>query len=95
MCIGTPVQVIENRGFMALCRGRNGDVEVNMMLIGPQEEGTWVVNFLGSAREVISEEDASQIDSALDALSAVMSGEEDIDVDAYFPDLAMETSSRS
>lgn len=94
MCIGTPVQVIENRGFTALCTGRNGEVEVNMMLIGPQEEGTWVLNFLGSAREVITEEDASQIDSALDALTAVMNGEDDIDVDAYFPNISLEAETK-
>ncbi|MES9934718.1 MAG: HypC/HybG/HupF family hydrogenase formation chaperone [Candidatus Sedimenticola sp. PURPLELP] len=87
MCIGAPVQVIESRGFMALCSGRNGEEEVNMMLIGPQPEGTWLLNFLGSAREVLSEEDAEKISSALDALSAVMSGDENVNVDAYFPDL--------
>ena len=87
MCIGIPMQVVEARGFFALCRGRNGEEEINMMLTGPQPVGTWVVNFLGSAREVISEEDARNVDSALDALSAIMSGEEDIDIDRYFPDL--------
>ncbi|MES9876522.1 MAG: HypC/HybG/HupF family hydrogenase formation chaperone [Candidatus Sedimenticola sp. 4PFRAG1] len=87
MCIGAPVQVIESRGFMALCSGRNGEEEVNMMLIGPQPEGTWLLNFLGSAREVLSEEDAEKISSALDALSAVMSGDENVNVDSYFPDL--------
>ncbi len=88
MCIGVPVKVIEDRGFMALCSGRNGEQEVNMMLTGPQPAGTWVLNFLGSAREVLSEDDAEKISSALDALSAVMSGDSDVDIDAYFPDLA-------
>ena len=88
MCIGAPVQVIESRGFTALCRGRNGDEEVNMMLIGPQPEGTWVLNFLGSAREILDEDDAIKINSALDALSAVMSGDDNVDIDRYFPDLA-------
>jgi len=88
MCIGVPVKVLEDRGFMALCSGRNGEQEINMMLTGPQSEGTWVLNFLGSAREVLSEDDATKINSALDALSAVMSGEEDVDIDSFFPDLA-------
>jgi hydrogenase expression/formation protein HypC len=87
MCIGVPVQIIENRDFTALCKGRNGEEEVNMMLTGPQPEGTWVLNFLGSAREVLSEDDAQKINSALDALAAVMSGDPDVDVDSYFPDL--------
>lgn len=90
MCIGTPVKVIENRDFMALCEGRNGVVEVNMMLVGPQEEGTWVISFLGSAREVISEEDAMNIDSALDGLQEIMNGAAEIDVDAYFPNIGLE-----
>ncbi len=72
---------------MARCRGRNGEEMVNMMLIGPQAKGTWVLNFLGSAREVLSAEDAASIDRALDGLSAVMQGEVDIDIQHYFPDL--------
>ena len=87
MCIGVPVKVIEDRDFVALCEGRNGQEEVNMMLTGPQPPGTWVLNFLGSAREVLTEEDAEKINSALDALAAVMNSDGDVNVDAYFPDL--------
>jgi len=87
MCIGVPVQVIEPGELMALCRGRNGEEQVNMMLIGAQPMGTWVLNFLGSAREVISAEDAQNIDKALDGLSAIMRGDSDLDVDHYFPGL--------
>lgn len=72
---------------MARCRGRNGEEIVNMMLLGEQPKGTWVLNFLGSAREILSEEDAQNINKALDGLSAIMQGETDIDVDHYFPDL--------
>jgi len=87
MCVGIPLQVIESYDFMALCNGRNGEQKINTMLIGQQPVGTWLLTFLGSAREVISEDDASKINKALDALSAIMSGEEDIDVDEYFPDM--------
>ncbi len=72
---------------MALCRGRNGEEHVNMMLIGAQPVGTWVLNFLGSAREILTERDAQNVNKALDGLSAIMAGEEDIDVDHYFPDI--------
>lgn len=58
------------------------------MLIGPQEAGVWVLNFLGSAREVMSAGDAAMMDKALDGLAAIMNGEEDVDMDKYFPDLA-------
>lgn len=92
MCIGIPVQVIESDGFIARCRGRNGEETVNLMLVGPQPEGTWLLNFLGSAREVLSEEDARNADKALDALSAVMAGEEGIDFDRYFPGLGQAQS---
>lgn len=87
MCIGVPVQIIEAGELVALCRGRNGDEQVNMMLTGYQPAGTWVLNFLGSAREVITEQDALNIDKALDALTAIMRGEDDIDIDSYFTGL--------
>jgi hydrogenase expression/formation protein HypC len=88
MCIGIPMQIIEQREFSALCRGRTGVQEINTLMTGPQPEGTWVLNFLGSARDVISAEDARRINDALDAMEALMRGEKAIDVDRYFPDLA-------
>ena len=88
MCIGVPVQIIESGEFVSLCRGLNGDEQVNMMLTGPQPEGTWVLNFLGSAREVLSEEDAGNINKALEGLNAIMMGKTDIDIDRYFPGLS-------
>lgn len=72
---------------MARCEGRNGIEDVNMMLTGPQPEGTWVLNFLGSAREVLSEDDALKIDKALDGLAALMNSDGPVDIDKYFPDL--------
>ena len=74
-------------GVHGLCRGRSGEIEVNTLLIGPQPAGTWVLNFLGAAREVISAEDAKRIQDALAAVEAIARGEA-VDVDAHFPDLA-------
>ena len=91
MCIGIPVQVVEDQGLLARCRGRNGEELVNMMLIGPQPVGTWVVNFLGSARDVVTAEEASLINSALDGLSAAMRGETDLE--QYFPAIPAASSS--
>lgn len=66
MCIGAPVQVVESNEYIARCRDRHGDeTEVNMMLIGPQPAGTWVVSFLGSARDVLTPEDAESINAAM------------------------------
>ncbi len=87
MCIGVPVQIVESGDLVALCRGRNGEERVNMMLIGAQPEGSWVLNFLGSARDVLSEQDALDINRALDGLYAIMTGETDVDIDSYFPGL--------
>ncbi len=87
MCVGIPALVLEAGDFVSRCRTRNGEEQINMMLTGPQPAGTWVLTFLGSAREVISEQDAQHIDKALDGLSAIMSGKDEIDVDRYFPGL--------
>jgi hydrogenase expression/formation protein HypC len=87
MCIGVPVQVIEAGEFSALCRGRNGDERVNMLLVGEQPVGTWLLSFLGWAREVISARDAGHINRALDGLGEIMGGAESIDVEHYFPGL--------
>jgi len=94
MCISIPLQVIESGDAIASCRGRNGEEQVNMLLVGAQPAGTWVLVFLGWAREVISAEDAKNINLALDGLSAVMQGEAEIDIDRYFPGLAATTEAK-
>jgi len=85
MCVGIPMKVVESDGFMAWCEGRGRREQLNMMLVGPQEEGTWVLAFVGSAHEVLTEEQAAQIDDALDAVEAVMNGA--TDVSGFFKDL--------
>jgi hydrogenase expression/formation protein HypC len=85
MCIGIPMQVIECDEFFALCEGRGERRRLDVMLLGQQLPGTWVLAFLDSARSVIDASEAVQINDALDALEAVMNGE--TDVDRYFGDL--------
>lgn len=92
MCIALPMQVIRAGELTALCRGRNGDEEVNMLMVGAQPEGAWVLNFLGWARDVISAEQAREIDLALDGLQEIMDGAESIDVDHHFPGLGQPTA---
>ena len=87
MCVGTPVQVIQSDEIMSVCRGRNGDENVNMLLVGQQPIGTWVITFLGWAREVIDEQQAQEIDLALDGLQKIMDGADAIDVPHHFPGL--------
>ena len=87
MCVGTPVQVVQSGEVMSLCSGRNGDQDVNMLLVGQQPVGTWVIAFLGCAREVIDEQQAKDIDLALDGLQKIMDGADAIDVPHHFPGL--------
>jgi hydrogenase expression/formation protein HypC len=56
-----------------------------MLIVGEQPPGTWVLAFRGTAREVLSEEQATQTNGALDALAAALRGERSFD--AYFSDL--------
>lgn len=84
MCIGIPMRVIESDGFTALCEVRGEQRRVNVMLIGGAEPGAWVLTHMGNAVRLLEEEEASQINEALDALNAALNGES---VDGYFADL--------
>ena len=95
MCIGAPVKIVESGEFVSRAEGRNGVVEVNMMLIGEQPVGTWVLNFLGTAREVLTEQQAEEMNLALDGLSEIMSGNDNVDIDQYFPGLGEQANKNS
>ncbi len=84
MCIGIPMRVIESDGFTALCEGRAGQRRINVMLIEGAEPGAWVLTHVGNAVRLLEEEEASQINEALDALAAALNGDP---VDGYFADL--------
>lgn len=86
MCVGLPMRVVSGDDVAAVCERRGERATLNMMLVGAQPPGTWVLAFMGTAREVLSAEDAAQIDAALDAVAAALAGE--TDVDRYFSDLA-------
>lgn len=79
------MQVVESDGALAWCEGRGRRERINMLLVGEQPTGTWVLAFLGSAREVLEPEQAAQANEALDALEAAMAGETDFS--EYFKDL--------
>ncbi len=87
MCLGIPMQVLAVEGHYARCRDRHGDEQamIDLMLVGEVEPGQWLMTFLNAARGVLTEQEAAQSNAALDALSAVLSGAED--VSAYFADL--------
>ncbi len=79
MCIGIPMQVVEMQGMHALCEADGRRELVDMLLVGEQAPGTWVLNFLGGAREVLSAEQAEQIRAAIAAVGSVMQGEQSVD----------------
>lgn len=85
MCLGVPMQVIESGPFSALCERRGERRQLDMMLVGPQPPGTWVLAFLDHAREVLDPGRAAQVDQAVLALEHALQGETDLD--AFFPDL--------
>lgn len=87
MCLSIPMQVaaIEGDGDFAWV-GRAGRRElVNMMLIGPQPPGTWVLASLGLAKEVVEPGQLALIEDALAALAASLAG--DYDSSRHFGDL--------
>lgn len=86
MCIGIPMRVTDPDGFWAWCEGRGERERLDMRLIGAQPRGTWVLAFLGTAREVLDATQAMRIDAALDALEATQRGETP-DLDLLFADL--------
>ncbi len=85
MCIGLPMQVVETNGRFALCRCGEDMRKVDMILVGEQAVGAWVLVFLDAAREVMTAEQAEKTADALQALALVMRGE--TSVDHLFADL--------
>lgn len=71
MCMGIPMQVLEMRGTHALCEADGQTELIDMILVGEQAQGTWILNFLGAAREVLNPEYAAQMRQALNALSLI------------------------
>lgn len=91
MCIGIPMRVIEGDGIRALCEGRSTREFIDMLIVGAQPPGTWVLTFQGAARRVLTETEALQTLAALDALGIALQGPQDARsraaVDALFADL--------
>ena len=85
MCIGIPMQVVSTTEGRAWCEGRGRRQELDVMLVGMQPPGTWVLAFQDSAVRVLSPEGAAQTNAALDALEAVLAGARN--VDWFFADL--------
>ena len=74
MCVGIPMRITHVDGFRATAFDGDSSHEIDLALTGPQPVGTWILTFLGSAREVVDEAEALKIKSAVDALRHVMAG---------------------
>ena len=85
MCIGVPMQVVAVEAGAAWCEGMGERRRVDMLLVGEQPVGSWVLVFLNAAREVIDEEQARRTADALRAVQLAIQGE--TRVDHLFADL--------
>jgi hydrogenase expression/formation protein HypC len=85
MCIGVPMRVALAEGGQAWCDDDGRSELLDMRLVGDQPVGTWVLAFMGAARQVLSEHDAANARAARQALAAVLQGTGG--VDAFFADL--------
>lgn len=74
MCLGIPMKITACDGIVG--EAREGEIThvIDMSLTGPLEKGTWVLTFLGAAREVIGEDEAQKITKALGGLRNLMEG---------------------
>ncbi|WP_415883968.1 HypC/HybG/HupF family hydrogenase formation chaperone [Neptuniibacter sp. QD72_48] len=73
-------------GLSAECENGDQIERVDLSLLGEQPTGTWVLVFLGAAREVLSEQRAAEVRNALIAVQSIMQGDA-ADVDRLFSDL--------
>lgn len=87
MCLSIPMRVTgwEGAGEFAWVEREGRRECVNMMLVGPQPVGTWLLTSLGLARKVLEPEQLAQIEDALAALAASLDGT--YDPDRHFRDL--------
>lgn len=91
MCLSVPKCVVEwegegdNAGEFAWVERHGRRERINMMLIGTQPVGTWVLTSLGLAKDVVDEAERGLIEDALAALAETLDGE--FDPNRHFHDL--------
>ena len=74
MCVGVPMRIVAVDGLAARATDGREEALIDLALTGPVAPGTWVLSFLGAAREVIDAEEAQKITAALDGLRSLMAG---------------------
>jgi hydrogenase assembly chaperone HypC/HupF len=102
MCIGVPMRIESGDAMVAVAESRSADGAVerhtlDMLIVGPQPPGTWVLAFHGAARRVLDEAEARQILDALSALAIALDADggaaepRNRALDALFADLVDRT----
>lgn len=74
MCVGHPFRILSVAGIAALATDGRETKLIDISLVAPVEPGQWVLDFLGAARSVVTEDEALAIRDALEGLRAVMAG---------------------
>ena len=79
------MRVVEAHSHFAVCETGDRQKRVNTLFVGEVETGQWLLVFLDSAREILTEEQALQLNNALLAVDQAING--NLDVDHLFADL--------
>jgi hydrogenase expression/formation protein HypC len=91
MCVGLPLQITAIDGIAARARNDGHEELIDLSLTPEAQVGDWLLTFLGTSREVISEDEARKISAALAGLRNVMAGgaigDAFADIDARPPSL--------
>jgi hydrogenase expression/formation protein HypC len=74
MCLGIPMRILEAQGIVGLAQDGDRAETIDLSLTGAVAPGTWVLTFLGAAREVLDEAEALKIRAAIDGLRSLMAG---------------------
>jgi hydrogenase assembly chaperone HypC/HupF len=86
MCIGIPMKIVQVCDGLAECVSEAEDLReaIDLSLVGDQPVGTWVLAFMGAAREVIEDERVPLLVNARQAMMLALQGG---DVSHCFADL--------
>lgn len=74
MCVGIPMQILSVEGLAAQATDGRSETLIDLSLTGPLAPGTWVLTFLGAARDVLDPDEAAKITAAVQGLERLMHG---------------------
>lgn len=74
MCVGVPMQITAIDGIAATTTNGQHVEVIDLSLTPDAQVGDWLLTFLGTAREVITEDEAHKISAALNGLKSLMQG---------------------